>query len=74
MVVRVNYQPSTCADMLVCSCLTCAQDGSGYHYHKVPCICTDDQGGLLEVHYNERTRCEMSADVYREKLPFEAAR
>lgn len=32
------------------------KDGSGFHYHKIPTICLDDAGELVEVHFNERTR------------------
>jgi gamma-butyrobetaine dioxygenase len=31
----------------------------GYQYHKIPTICVDDAGQLVEIHFNERTRAPL---------------
>ncbi|GAB5033306.1 gamma-butyrobetaine dioxygenase [Nannochloropsis oceanica] len=53
------------------------KDGSGFQYYKIPTICVDDAGQLVEVHFNERTRGPLElpaadmARVYRALAHFQ---
>eukprot|EP00499_Haloplacidia_sp_CaronLabIsolate_P015304 CAMPEP_0196782996 /NCGR_PEP_ID=MMETSP1104-20130614/12283_1 /TAXON_ID=33652 /ORGANISM="Cafeteria sp., Strain Caron Lab Isolate" /LENGTH=450 /DNA_ID=CAMNT_0042153245 /DNA_START=31 /DNA_END=1383 /DNA_ORIENTATION=+ len=40
-------------------------DEKAYHYHKAPTVCADEEGNLVKVHFNDRTRAplELPADV-----------
>ncbi|TFJ81081.1 hypothetical protein NSK_007724 [Nannochloropsis salina CCMP1776] len=54
------------------------KDGEGFHYHKIPTICLDDAGRLVEIHFNERTRgplelpAAVMGRVYRALAHFQA--
>jgi len=53
------------------------KDGAGFQYHKIPTICVDDAGQLVEIHFNERTRGPLElpaadmARVYRALAHFQ---
>lgn len=53
------------------------KDGAGFQYYKIPTICVDDAGQLVEVHFNERTRGPLElpaadmARVYRALAHFQ---
>jgi gamma-butyrobetaine dioxygenase len=53
------------------------KDGAGFQYHKIPTICVDDGGQLVEIHFNERTRGPLEvpaadmARVYRALAHFQ---
>ena len=53
------------------------KDGAGFQYHKIPTICVDEAGQLVEVHFNERTRGPLElpaaemARVYRALAHFQ---
>eukprot|EP00624_Nannochloropsis_granulata_P001035 evm.model.NODE_14694_length_7698_cov_13.089114.2 len=53
------------------------KDGAGFQYYKIPTICVDEAGQLVEVHFNERTRGPLElpaadmARVYRALAHFQ---
>lgn len=44
-------------------------DSKASHYFKVPTICVDEQGRLVEVHFNDRTRAPLEVCASTARRP-----